>query len=152
MTLGIGAGQQSRVDCTRLAGAKTDTWWLRRHPAIRALPFVPGLSRQEKITWRIRLIEGDLTPQERGYLARVLTAPAAELNPVQRAEWSRRLTGMAFASDGHLPFRDNVDHAHHHSVSYIAEPGGSIRAGEIAAACGEYGIALARTGVRLFHH
>jgi AICAR transformylase/IMP cyclohydrolase PurH len=152
MTLGIGAGQQSRVDCTRLAGAKTDTWWLRRHPAIRALPFVPGLSRQEETTWRIRLIEGDLTPQERTHLARVLTAPAAELNPVQRAEWNRRLTGVGFASDGHLPFRDNIDHAHRHGVSYIAEPGGSIRADEIAAACDEYGITLARTGVRLFHH
>jgi AICAR transformylase/IMP cyclohydrolase PurH len=146
MTLGIGAGQQSRVDCTRLAGAKTDTWWLRRHPAIRDLPFTPGL------TWQVRLIEADLTPQEHGHLAQTLTGSAAELSPAQRAEWGRRLTGVAFASDGHLPFRDNVDHAHRHGVSWIAEPGGSIRSAEIAAACGEYGITLARTDLRVFHH
>jgi AICAR transformylase/IMP cyclohydrolase PurH len=152
MTLGIGAGQQSRVDCTRLAGAKADTWWLRRHPAIRDLPLSPGLTRQEKLNWQVRLIEADLTPQERGHLALVLTGPVAELSPAQRAEWLRRLTGVAFASDGHLPFRDNVDHARRHGVSCIAEPGGSVRSSEIADACDEYGITLARTGLRLFHH
>jgi len=152
MTLGIGAGQQSRVDCTRLAGAKADTWWLRRHPAIRDLPFAPGLKRQDKLNWQVRLIEADLTPQERGHLARVLTGPGAELSPAQRTEWLRTLTGVAFASDGHLPFRDNVDHARRHGVSCIAEPGGSVRSGEIAAACDEYGTTLASTGLRLFHH
>jgi AICAR transformylase/IMP cyclohydrolase PurH len=152
MTLGIGAGQQSRVDCTRLAGAKTDTWWLRRHPAIRDLPFSPGLTRQDKLNWQVRLIEADLTPQERGQLAPVLTGTAVELSPAERGEWIRRLTEVAFASDGHLPFRDNVDHAYRHGVSCIAEPGGSVRSAEIAAACNEYGITLARTGLRLFHH
>ena len=152
MTLGIGAGQQSRVDCTRLAGVKADTWWLRRHPAIRDLPFTPGLTRQEKLNCQVRLIEADLTPQERSQLAQVLTGPATELSQAERVEWSRRLTGVAFTSDGHLPFRDNVDHARRHGVSCIAEPGGSIRSDQIAAACDEYGIALARTGLRLFHH
>jgi AICAR transformylase/IMP cyclohydrolase PurH len=148
----IGAGQQSRVDCTRLAGAKTDIWWLRRHPAIRALSFAPGLSRADKANWQVRLIEADLTAPERGQLAQVLTEPAAELSPDQRADWGRRLTGVAFASDGHLPFRDNVDHASRHGVTCIAEPGGSVRADQVAAACDEYGITLARTGLRLFHH
>jgi phosphoribosylaminoimidazolecarboxamide formyltransferase/IMP cyclohydrolase len=152
MTLGIGAGQQSRVDCTRLAGVKTDTWWLRRHPAIRDLPFAPGLTRPDKINWQVRLIEADLTSQERSHLAQVLTRPAAELSPAQRAEWSGRQTGVAFASDGSLPFRDNVDHARRHGVSCIAEPGGSIRSDQVSAACDEYGITLARTGLRLFHH
>jgi len=152
MTLGIGAGQQSRVDCTRLAGAKADTWWLRRHPAIRDLRFAPGLTRQDTINWQVRLIEADLTSQERGHLAHVLTGPAAELSPGQRAAWIAELTGVAFASDGHLPFRDNVDHARRHGVTCIAEPGGSIRGDEVAAACEEYGITLARTGLRLFHH
>jgi AICAR transformylase/IMP cyclohydrolase PurH len=152
MTLGIGAGQQSRVDCTRLAGAKADTWWLRRHPAIRDLPLAPGLPRQDKINWQVRLIEADLTPSERSHLAQVLTRPAAELSPGQRAAWNARLTGVAFASDGHLPFRDNVDHARRHGVTCIAEPGGSVRSDQVAAACEEYGITLARTGVRLFHH
>jgi len=152
MTLGIGAGQQSRVDCTRLAGAKADTWWLRRHPAIRDLPFAPGLTRQDVINWQVRLIEADLTAQERSRLASAATGPAAELDPGQRAAWRARLTGVAFASDGHLPFRDNVDHARRHGVTSIAEPGGSIRGDEVAAACAEYGITLARTGLRLFHH
>jgi AICAR transformylase/IMP cyclohydrolase PurH len=152
MTLGIGAGQQSRVDCTRLAGAKADTWWLRRHPAVRDLPFAPGLTRQDKINWQVRLIEADLVPHERSRLAQVLTVPAADLGPDQRAEWSARLTGVAFASDGHLPFRDNVDHASRHGVTCIAEPGGSVRSDQVTAACKEYGITLARTGLRLFHH
>jgi AICAR transformylase/IMP cyclohydrolase PurH len=152
MTLGIGAGQQSRVDCTRLAGAKVDTWWLRRHPAIRDLPFAPGLTRQDKINWQVRLIEADLTPHERSRLAQVLTGPAAELSPDERTEWNARLTGVAFVSDGHLPFRDNVDHASRHGVTCIAEPGGSVRSDQVAAACEEYGITLARTGLRLFHH
>ncbi|MGP3917326.1 phosphoribosylaminoimidazolecarboxamide formyltransferase [Nonomuraea sp. 10N515B] len=152
MTLGIGAGQQSRVDCTRLAGAKVDTWWLRRHPTVRALPFVPGLRNQEKINWRVRFIEGGLTPLERRHFAQALTEPVDELTPDQRAEWSRRLREVAFVSDGYLPFRDNIDHAQRHGVTYIAEPGGSIRSDEIADACREHGITLARTGLRLFHH
>ncbi|TPQ19628.1 phosphoribosylaminoimidazolecarboxamide formyltransferase [Streptomyces sporangiiformans] len=152
MTLGIGAGQQSRVDCTRLAGAKADTWWLRRHPAVRALAFRPGVRRQDRINWQIRFIEGGLTRQESTRLAQVLAEPADELTPAQRAEWRQRLTGVAFASDGALPFRDNVDHAHRHGVRYIAEPGGSIRSTEVEDACREHGITLARTGLRLFHH
>ncbi|MDI1461249.1 phosphoribosylaminoimidazolecarboxamide formyltransferase [Catellatospora sp. KI3] len=151
-TLGIGAGQQSRVDCTRLAGAKTDTWWLRRHPAVRTLAFQPHVRRQEQINWQIRFIEGDLTPDESGRLAAVLSTPAPELSAEQRTQWLAGLTRVAFVSDGALPFRDNVDHAHRHGVEYIAEPGGSIRSGEVADACREYGIALARTGLRLFHH
>jgi phosphoribosylaminoimidazolecarboxamide formyltransferase/IMP cyclohydrolase len=152
MTLGIGAGQQSRVDCTRLAGAKADAWWLRRHPAVRSLSFAPGVRRQEKVNWQVRLIEGDLTGRERAELDEVLDSPADGLTPGQRAEWTGRLTGVAFASDGYLPFRDNVDHARRHGVSCIAEPGGSVHSGEVADACRDYGITLARTGLRLFHH
>jgi hypothetical protein len=122
-------------------------WW-----PLRDLPFTPGLTQQEKLNWQVRLSEADLTAQERSHLAQVLTEPAAALSPAQRAEWSSQLTGVAFASDGHLPFRDNVDHAHRHGVSCIAEPGGSVRGEEVAAACDEYGITLARTGLRLFQH
>jgi phosphoribosylaminoimidazolecarboxamide formyltransferase/IMP cyclohydrolase len=133
-TLGIGAGQQSRVDCTRLAGAKVDIWWLRRHPAVRVLLDVaPGTRRQDLINEQIRYIEEDLTALE-------------------RAEWMERLSGVSFASDGYLPFRDNVDHAARHGVRYIAEPGGSIRSDDVAAACRKHGIQLARTDLRLFHH
>ncbi|MFD6973829.1 phosphoribosylaminoimidazolecarboxamide formyltransferase [Streptomyces sp. NPDC059949] len=152
MTLGIGAGQQSRVDCTRLAGAKVDTWWLRRHPGVRALSFRPGIRRQDRINWQIRFIEGDLTPDETRRLAEALSTPAGELTVDERAQWIQRLDRVAFASDGALPFRDNIDHAHRHGVQYIAEPGGSIRSDEVEEACREHRITLARTGLRLFHH
>ncbi|MDX3227343.1 phosphoribosylaminoimidazolecarboxamide formyltransferase [Streptomyces sp. ME19-01-6] len=152
MTLGIGAGQQSRVDCTRLAGAKVDTWWLRRHPVVRALAFRPGIRRQDRINWQIRFIEGDLTGDESERLARALAEPAEELTSDERTRWIESLDGVAFASDGALPFRDNVDHARRHGVRYIAEPGGSIRSDEVETACREHRIALTRTGLRLFHH
>ncbi|MFJ1732996.1 phosphoribosylaminoimidazolecarboxamide formyltransferase [Streptomyces sp. NPDC088254] len=152
MTLGIGAGQQSRVDCTRLAGAKADTWWLRCHPSVRALSFRPSIRRQDRINWQIRFIEGDLTSEETRRLAEALSTPAGELPADERAQWIQRLDRVAFASDGALPFRDNVDHAHRHGVEYIAEPGGSIRSAEVEEACREHGITLARNGLRLFHH
>ncbi|GGN41579.1 phosphoribosylaminoimidazolecarboxamide formyltransferase [Streptomyces fuscichromogenes] len=152
VTLGIGAGQQSRVDCTRLAGAKADTWWLRRHPAVRALAFRSDVRRQDRINWQIRFIEGDLTPDESTRLSRALSQPSEELTGGLRADWTARLKGVAFVSDGALPFRDNVDHAHRHGVGYVAEPGGSIRSAEVEDACREHQIVLARTGLRLFHH
>ena len=151
-TLGIGAGQQSRIDGTRLAGAKVDTWWLRRHPVVRALVFRPAVRRQERINWQIRFIEGDLTPDENLRLARDLSEPPRDLTPDERSRWLGRLDEVAFASDGALPFRDNIDHARRHGVRYVAEPGGSVRSGEIETACREHQITLARTGRRLFHH
>lgn len=152
MALGIGAGQQSRVDCTRLAGAKTDTWWLRRHPLVRDLAFRTGIRRQERINWQIRLVEGDLTADELDRCRDALGGEPPELDAALRTEWLGRLTGVSFVSDGSLPFRDNVDHARRHGVTCIAEPGGSIRSDEVAEACRAHGIALARTGLRLFHH
>jgi phosphoribosylaminoimidazolecarboxamide formyltransferase/IMP cyclohydrolase len=151
-TLGIGAGQQSRVDCTRLAGQKVDTWWLRRHPVVRGLTFVPGVKRQDRINWQIRFVEGDLTVDERALLSSVLAEPAEPLSAAQRAEWLAELSGVSFVSDGSLPFRDNVDHARRHGVDYIAEPGGSIRSDEVAEAAAQHGVTIIRTGVRLFHH
>jgi phosphoribosylaminoimidazolecarboxamide formyltransferase/IMP cyclohydrolase len=140
------------VDCTKLAGQKVDTWWLRRHPAIRAMRFADGIRRQDRINWSIRLVEGDLTQDETERLAGVLATPAKSLTGQERQDWLSQLTGVAFASDGALPFRDNVDHAYRHGVSYIAEPGGSIRSDDVAAACAQHGITLIRTGIRLFHH
>ncbi|MFD4370877.1 phosphoribosylaminoimidazolecarboxamide formyltransferase [Streptomyces sp. NPDC058486] len=151
-TLGIGAGQQSRVDCTRLAGAKTDTWWLRRHPLVQELDFVPGVRRQDRVNWRIRLVEGDLTDDERTRLRGAVATTPVALSPAERAAWLAKLSGVSFVSDGSLPFRDNVDHAHRHGVTTLAEPGGSIRSADVEDACRELGITLARTGLRLFHH
>ncbi|MFG3049552.1 phosphoribosylaminoimidazolecarboxamide formyltransferase [Kitasatospora sp. NPDC048239] len=152
MALGIGAGQQSRVDCTRLAGAKVDTWWLRRHPLVQGLAFRPEVRRQDRVNWQIRFIEGDLTADERARFHEAVETEPGGLGAAERADWLARLSGVSFVSDGSLPFRDNVDHARRHGVTSIAEPGGSIRSGEVEDACREHGIALARTGLRLFHH
>lgn len=151
-TIGVGAGQQSRVDCTKLAGAKADVWHLGRHPRVLGLEFRAGVKRQQRINWRVRVIEGDLTPTEAAELRTALASPLVPLTDVERSRWQADLDAVALASDGFIPFRDNVDHAQQHGVRYIAQPGGSARDDEVEAACREYGIAMAYTGLRLFHH
>ena len=151
-TIGVGAGQQSRVDCTKLAGAKADVWHLGRHPQVLGLRFRPGVKRQQRINWRVRYIEGDLTPAEDEDFRQALATPAPPLANAERNRWRRQLADVALASDGFIPFRDNVDHARRHGVRYLAQPGGSARDGEVEAACREHGIAMVRTGLRLFHH
>ncbi|MEE8313814.1 MAG: phosphoribosylaminoimidazolecarboxamide formyltransferase [Myxococcota bacterium] len=150
--IGIGAGQQSRVDCTKLAGAKADVWHLGRHPKVLGLRFKRGVKRQDRINWRVRYIEGDLLPAEEKALAEALAEPLALLSPEDKAGWIRELDGVSLVSDGFIPFRDNIDHAAKHGVRYVAQPGGSTRDAEIRAACEEYGITLVHTGLRLFHH
>ena len=151
-TIGVGAGQQSRVDCTKLAGVKADIWHLRHHPKVRGLDFRTGVKRQERINWRVRYIEGDMTATEQAAFAQALASQASPLTPEERADWLAGLDGVALVSDGLIPFRDNVDHAQKHGVRFIAQPGGSARDGEVTAACSEYGIAMAHTDLRLFHH
>jgi phosphoribosylaminoimidazolecarboxamide formyltransferase/IMP cyclohydrolase len=150
--IGIGAGQQSRVDCTKLAGAKADVWHLGRHPKVLGLRFKSGVKRQDRINWRVRYIEGDLVPSEEEALREALDQPLELLDDAERREWVERLNGVSLASDGFIPFRDNIDHAQKHGVSFIAQPGGSNRDADIAEACREYGIAMVHTGLRLFHH
>ena len=151
-SIGIGAGQQSRVDCTKLAGAKSDVWHLGRSPMVLDLAFRRDVRRQDRINWRVRYIEGDLTADETAAFAAALEQPAAALDTEARNAWLAGLTDVALVSDGFIPFRDNVDHAAKHGVRYIAQPGGSARDGEVEAACREYGIAMVHTGIRLFHH
>jgi phosphoribosylaminoimidazolecarboxamide formyltransferase/IMP cyclohydrolase len=150
--IGIGAGQQSRVDCTKLAGAKADTWHLLRHPKVLGLRFKKGVRRQDRINWRVRYVEGDLLPAESAALGDALEGPTPVFSAEERREWIGQLEGVALASDGFIPFRDNVDHAARHGVRFIAQPGGSARDAEIEQACGEHGIALVQTHLRLFHH
>ncbi len=150
--LGIGAGQQNRVDCVRLAAAKAATWWLRRHDHIRDLPAVPGMLRQERLNWQVRMAEGDMTPGQLAEFAALFPRTAPYLDPADRNQWLARLDGVTLSSDGFLPFRDNIDHASRIGVRYVVEPGGSSRSGEVAEACAEYGMTLIRTGLRLFHH
>ena len=150
--IGIGAGQQSRVDCTKLAGAKADVWHLRRHPKVLDLAFAKGVRRQDRINWRIRYIEGDLTRSEAAGLREALGGDYEPLGDDERAAWLEKLDGVSLVSDGLIPFRDNIEHASRHGVRFIAQPGGSTRDLEIEEACREHGIALAHTGLRLFHH
>ncbi|MFC4040194.1 phosphoribosylaminoimidazolecarboxamide formyltransferase [Dactylosporangium siamense] len=128
MALGIGAGQQSRVDCTRLAGAKASTWWLRRHPSCQA--FEAAAKVQDRVAAQLRRVGAIPDP----------------------AGWLRDLDGVAFVSDGALPFPDNVEEAVRHGVRYIAEPGDSIRSTAVLEACERLGVTHVRTGVRLFRH
>jgi phosphoribosylaminoimidazolecarboxamide formyltransferase/IMP cyclohydrolase len=150
--IGIGAGQQSRVDCTKLAGAKADAWWLRTHPKVLGLRFQKGVKKQERINWRVRYIEGDLTPSETEALAASLDGRFDPLTDDERLEWIGRMRGVSLVSDGFIPFRDNIEHAQRHGVQFIAQPGGSTRDDEIEAACREYGMTLVHTKLRLFHH
>lgn len=151
-TIGVGAGQQSRVDCTKLASAKADVWRLRCHPNVQILRFVSGAKRQERINWRVRYIEGDMAAAEQAAFAAALAEPASPLSAEERAAWLAKPANVSMASDGFIPFRDNVDCAQRHGVRFIAQPGGSARDAEVVSACREYGIAMAHTGVRLFHH
>ena len=151
-TIGVGAGQQSRVDCTKLAGTKADVWQLGRHPKVLGLNFRAGVKRQQRINWRVRYIEGDMTSHEQTAFAAALAAPATPLTAAERAAWLADSTAVAMASDGFIPFRDNIDHAQKHGVRFVAQPGNSAADAEVADACREYGIAMAHTGVRLFHH
>jgi phosphoribosylaminoimidazolecarboxamide formyltransferase/IMP cyclohydrolase len=150
--IGIGAGQQSRVDCTKLAGQKADAWHLQRHPKVLGLKFKPSVKRQERINFRVRYIEGDLTRFEQAAFEAALETPAEPLTDGDRKELLSRVTGVGLVSDGFIPFRDNIDQASKHGVSFIAQPGGSSRDEEVIEACREYGMAMALTGVRLFHH
>lgn len=142
MALGIGAGQQSRVDCTRLAGAKVDTWWLRRHPAVSQ---VAGVAAAGGSVVHGGVARGSVQERVAAQLDLAGGVPGA-------AGWLGALDGVAFASDGALPFADNVEEAARHGVRYIAEPGGSIRSADVRRECERRGIALVQTGVRLFRH
>jgi len=150
--IGIGAGQQSRIDCTKLAGAKADVWHLGRHPKVLGLRFREGVKRQERINWRIRFIEGALTASEEQAFADALDEPLAPLSEEEKRAWIAKLDGVSLVSDGFIPFRDNIEQAQKHGVRFVAQPGGSARDADIEAACREYGIAMVHTDLRLFHH
>ena len=150
--IGVGAGQQSRVDCVKLAGRKVTTWWLRQHPKVRGLAFAPTAKRQGRVNARVRYIEGDITSAERPSFEANFSAPPAPLTEAEKTEWLEKLDGVALASDAFFPFRDSIDHASKCGVKYIAQAGGSVADEEVVAACDEYGMAMRFTGVRLVHH
>lgn len=150
--IGIGAGQQSRVDCTKLAGNKARVWHLMQHPRVLSLPFKDGVKRQDRINFRVRFIEGDLLPEEQLNFAQALSEQVPPLSEEEKTRWLEGLQGVSLISDAFFPFRDNIDHARGYGVKYIAQPGGSVRDGDVTEACQQYGMAMVHTGVRLFHH
>ena len=151
--IGVGAGQQSRIHCTRLAGSKADNWYLRRHPKVLALPFVDGIRRPD----RDNAIDVYISDECDDVLAdgawqRVFKERPEPLTVQERKEWIARQSGVTVGSDAFFPFGDNVERARKSGVTYIAEPGGSIRDDNVIETANKYGITMAFTGQRLFHH
>ena len=150
--VGVGAGQQSRVDCVKLAGRKVETWYLRQHPKVRALPFKEGVKRQDRINARVRYIEGDMAPTELAQWRENFTGEVPPLTLSEKQEFLSTLDGVSLASDAFFPFRDSLDCAAPKGVKYVVAAGGSVGDPEVIKAANEYGMTMAFSGVRLFHH
>lgn len=151
--IGIGAGQQSRIHCTRLAGDKADTWWMRQHPKVMGLPFVPGIRRADRDnTIDIYIGKEREDVLRDGEWQKFFTEKPAPLTAEETKEWLAKNTGVALGSDAFFPFGDNVERAHKSGVRYIAQAGDSVRDDHVIMTCDKYDIAMTFTGVRLFHH
>lgn len=151
-TIGVGAGQQSRVHCTRLAGGKADLWRLRQHPRVLDLQFREGLNRAEKNNAIDGFLCDELSEAERAYVDSSLVGSPARLTQDEKRSWIDGMTGVSLGSDAFFPFRDSIDRASRSGVKYVAQTGGSNRDDLVIAAADEYGMAMAMTGIRLFHH
>mmetsp|Transcript_14043 Transcript_14043/g.29541 ORF Transcript_14043/g.29541 Transcript_14043/m.29541 type:complete len:618 (-) Transcript_14043:139-1992(-) len=152
MMVGVGAGQQSRVDCVKLAGRKVKTWYLRQHPKVLGLQFVEGVKRQDRVNARVRYIEGDFTVEERARWEAQFSTVPEPLTDEEKDDFMKKATGITISSDAFFPFRDSIDHASKVGVSYVAQPGGSVQDEQVTACCDDYGMIMSFTGVRLFHH
>ena len=150
--IGVGAGQQSRVDCTRLAGAKAEVWHLRRHPRVRALAFKSGVKRTERTNARVAFIEGGFTEPERKGFEALLERVPAPFAESEKRDWLAGLKGVSLASDAFFPFRDSIDQAAKRGVGFVWQPGGSVSDRDVIDACDEYGMVMVCSGLRLFHH
>ena len=152
-TIGVGAGQQSRIHCTRLAGNKADNWWMRQHPKVLGLQFVDGIRRPN----RDNAIDVYTSDEYEDILADGVWQETFQVKPdvltrEEKKEWIAKLDNVAVGSDAFFPFGDNVERAFKSGVKYIAEPGGSIRDDNVIEACNNHGITMCFTGIRLFHH
>ena len=151
--IGIGAGQQSRIHCTRLAGSKADIWWLRQHPQVMNLPFRPDIRRADRDnTIDIYISEDWMDVLADGEWQKFFTEKPEPLTREEKKAWIARNTNVSLGSDAFFPFGDNVERAHKSGVQYIAQAGGSVRDDHVIETCDKYGIAMTFTGVRLFHH
>ena len=151
--IGIGAGQQSRVHCTRLAGQKADNWFLRQAPQVLDLQFVDGIKRADRDN-AIDVYIGDeyMDVLEDGVWEKTFKVKPPVFTKEEKRAWLNRMTGVALGSDAFFPFGDNIERANKSGVKYIAQPGGSVRDDNVIETCDKYGIAMAFTGIRLFHH
>ena len=151
--IGIGAGQQSRIHCTRLAGNKADIWWLRQHPKVMSLPFVDNIRRAGRDNTIDVYISDDYDDVLRdGTWQQFFKEKPEVLTREEKKAWIAQNTGVALGSDAFFPFGDNIERAHKSGVEYIAQAGGSVRDDNVIETCDKYGIAMSFTGVRLFHH
>lgn len=151
--VGIGAGQQSRIHCTRLAGDKVDNWWLRQHPRVAGLTFKKGVKRAEISNAIDNFVNGTVgKDMPREQFESMLEEVPKDFTAAEKIEWTRKLRGVALASDAFFPFRDNVDRARLSGVDFIGSPSGSVGDADVIKACDEHGIILAHTNLRLFHH
>ena len=152
-TIGVGAGQQSRIHCTRLAGNKADNWMLRQHPRVLELPFTADIRRPDRDNAIDIYISGESEDiLAEGVWQRYFTRKPEPLTAQEKRQWLERLDGVALGSDAFFPFGDNVERARKSGVTCIAQPGGSIRDDNVIETCDKYGIVMAFTGLRLFHH
>ncbi|MDY6315007.1 MAG: phosphoribosylaminoimidazolecarboxamide formyltransferase [Clostridia bacterium] len=152
-TIGVGAGQQSRIHCTRLAGNKADIWQLRRHPKVLALEFLDGIKRPDRDNAIDVYISDECDDVLRdGAWQNIFKVLPERLTDDEKHEFLSKISGVALGSDAFFPFGDNIERARRSGVSYIAQPGGSIRDDNVIETCNKYGIAMAFTGMRLFHH
>ncbi len=151
--IGIGAGQQSRIHCTRLAGSKADNWWLRQSPQVLGLQFVDGIGRADRDN-SIDLYIGEdyMDVLADGAWEKIFKVKPEVFTREEKRAWLDQLEDVALGSDAFFPFGDNIERAHKSGVKYVAEPGGSIRDDNVIETCNKYGMAMAFTGIRLFHH
>lgn len=151
--IGIGAGQQSRIHCTRLAGQKADNWFLRQSPKVLNLQFVDGIGRADRDN-SIDLYIGEdyMDVLADGAWEKIFKVKPEVFTPEEKRAWLDQMSGVALGSDAFFPFGDNIERAHRSGVSYVAEPGGSIRDDNVIATCNKYQMAMCFTGIRLFHH
>merc|ERR1719305_1876153 len=152
MMLGVGAGQQSRVDCVKLAGRKTAKCYLMQHPKVLGLPFMEGTKKQTRINARVAYIEGDMTAIEKQAWLENFASEPAQLTESEKSEFVKTLSGVTISSDAFFPFRDAIDHASRYGVSFVVQPGGSVQDKEVIEACDQYGMSMCFSKLRLFHH
>lgn len=150
--IGVGAGQQSRVHCARLAGSKADLWRLRQHPSVLALPFKDGIKRPDRDNAIDQFLQPDVTEAEKTNWKNLFTETPHQLTAEERRAWLDGMSEVVLGSDAFFPFRDSIDRAARSGVKYVLQPGGSNRDEDVIAACDEYGMTMVFSGVRLFHH